>query len=194
MLKKGAGRATLRYRRDFRAAARCRSLFQQTDRGRRVPRARSASKGVFRITGRSSGTGRFEQPRSSNRPSHVGRRRQADRTASGRRPRCARRMALGPAADVAGVYRAPLGRRLRRKIEPDDLLQEVSTDAIRSVAEIDFTKRDAFGWLCQIAERASSTPIAGSSAAKKRSAGRETGLDAGPTAKGVAWSICSSPA
>src|SRR5262249_3425818 len=46
-----------------------------------------------------------------------------------------------------------LGAALRRKIEPDDLFQEVSAEALRSLSEVDLTQRDPFNWLCQVAER-----------------------------------------
>jgi RNA polymerase sigma-70 factor (ECF subfamily) len=77
-----------------------------------------------------------------------------------------------------------LGLALRRKIEPDDLLQEVHSDAIRSVAEIDFTKRDPFGWLCQIAERRIIDAHRRFFGSQKRSAGREMALDAGADSQG----------
>jgi len=77
-----------------------------------------------------------------------------------------------------------LGAALRRKIEPDDLLQEVHSDAIRSYAEIDFTKRDAFGWLCQIAERRIVDAHRRFFGSQKRSAGRELALDAGADSQG----------
>ncbi len=42
---------------------------------------------------------------------------------------------------------------MRRKVEADDLLQEVSVDCVRSVGDVDLADRDPFGWLCQVAER-----------------------------------------
>ena len=46
-----------------------------------------------------------------------------------------------------------LGAALRRKIEVDDIFQEVCVEAVRSLPETDLGERDIFGWLCQIAER-----------------------------------------
>src|SRR5207248_4457734 len=46
-----------------------------------------------------------------------------------------------------------LGTALRRKVDPDDLLQEVNTEAVRCFGEMDLSQREPFGWLCQIAER-----------------------------------------
>src|SRR4051812_37060239 len=45
------------------------------------------------------------------------------------------------------------GAALRRKIEAEDIFQEVSGDAVRSLKSMDLTERDLFSWLCQIAER-----------------------------------------
>ncbi len=46
-----------------------------------------------------------------------------------------------------------LGAALRRKVEADDLFQETSAEAIRSIGEVDLADRDPFNWLCQVAER-----------------------------------------
>lgn len=69
-----------------------------------------------------------------------------------------------------------LGAALRRKLEAEDIFQEVSADAVRSLAEIDLTGRDPFGWLCQIAERRIVDAHRHFFSAQKRDAGREVGL------------------
>jgi RNA polymerase sigma-70 factor (subfamily 1) len=46
-----------------------------------------------------------------------------------------------------------LGTALRRKIEPDDVFQETSTEAVRALPSVELGDRDPFSWLCQIAER-----------------------------------------
>ena len=46
-----------------------------------------------------------------------------------------------------------MGPALRRKVEPEDIFQEVSIDCLRSLPEVDLGDRDPFGWLCQVAER-----------------------------------------
>ncbi len=46
-----------------------------------------------------------------------------------------------------------LGGALRRKVEPDDIFQEASADAVRGLPDMDLTGREPFSWLCQIAER-----------------------------------------
>lgn len=45
-----------------------------------------------------------------------------------------------------------LGSRLRQKVEPEDIFQETSIDALRRIEEFSELERDPFGWLCQIAE------------------------------------------
>ena len=42
---------------------------------------------------------------------------------------------------------------LRRKIEADDIFQEIGSYAVQNVGEIDFAQHDPFGWFCEIARR-----------------------------------------
>jgi RNA polymerase sigma-70 factor (ECF subfamily) len=70
-----------------------------------------------------------------------------------------------------------LGGALRRKVEPEDIFQETSADAVRALAEIDLTDRDPFGWLCQIAERRIVDAHRRFFGAQKRDAGREVPLN-----------------
>ncbi len=69
-----------------------------------------------------------------------------------------------------------LGAALRRKIEIDDVFQEVSVEAIRSLPEADFDHREPFSWLCQIAERRIIDAHRHHFGAQKRDAGREVPL------------------
>ena len=69
-----------------------------------------------------------------------------------------------------------LGAGLRRKIEVDDVFQEVSVEAVRALAEADFENREPFSWLCQIAERRIVDAHRHFFGAKKRDAKREVGL------------------
>ena len=46
-----------------------------------------------------------------------------------------------------------LGAGLRRKVEPDDVFQETSAEAVRALPTAELGDRDPFSWLCQIAER-----------------------------------------
>lgn len=69
-----------------------------------------------------------------------------------------------------------LGAGLRRKLEPEDIVQEVSAEAIRSLPQIEFGDRDPFSWLCQIAERKIIDSHRKFFEAQKRDAGREVGF------------------
>ncbi len=71
-----------------------------------------------------------------------------------------------------------LGPGLRSKVEPDDILQEASAEAVRSLAAIDLSHRDPFGWMCQIAQRKIIDTHRRLFGAQKRSAAREVPLDA----------------
>jgi RNA polymerase sigma-70 factor (ECF subfamily) len=46
-----------------------------------------------------------------------------------------------------------IGTALRRKIEPEDVFQETSAEAVRALPTAELGDRDPFSWLCQIAER-----------------------------------------
>ncbi len=72
-----------------------------------------------------------------------------------------------------------LGTALRRKVEAEDIYQETSADAIRSLAGMDLSERDPFSWLCQIAERRIIDAHRRYYDAQKRDAGREVGLHGG---------------
>ncbi len=69
-----------------------------------------------------------------------------------------------------------LGAALRTKIEPDDIFQEVSADALRSLGEMDLSDRDPFGWLCQLAQRRIIDAHRRFFGAQKRAAAREVPL------------------
>lgn len=69
-----------------------------------------------------------------------------------------------------------LGAALRRKLEPDDIFQEVSIEVVRSLGSIDLSERDPFSWLCQVAERRIIDAHRRFFEAQKRDAGREAPL------------------
>jgi RNA polymerase sigma-70 factor (ECF subfamily) len=46
-----------------------------------------------------------------------------------------------------------LSDAMRRKVDPEDLIQEVSVEGVRALPGVDIGDRDPFNWLCQIAER-----------------------------------------
>lgn len=71
-----------------------------------------------------------------------------------------------------------LGASLRRKIDPDDIWQETSIEALRSFEQMDLTQRDPFSWLCQTAERRIIDAHRKFFASQKRAADREVSLNA----------------
>jgi RNA polymerase sigma-70 factor (ECF subfamily) len=73
-----------------------------------------------------------------------------------------------------------LGPALRTKIEPDDVFQETSAEAVRSLPEARFENRDPFSWLCQIAERRIVDAHRRFFGSQKRNAARERAIDAAP--------------
>jgi RNA polymerase sigma-70 factor (ECF subfamily) len=70
-----------------------------------------------------------------------------------------------------------LGPALRRKVEPDDIYQEVNVACVRSLEEVDLADRELFAWLCQVAERRIIDAHRKFYGTQKRSAGREVPLD-----------------
>jgi RNA polymerase sigma-70 factor (ECF subfamily) len=68
------------------------------------------------------------------------------------------------------------GAALRRKLEPEDIFQEASAEAVRALPITDLTEREPFGWLCQIAERRIVDAHRRFFGAQKRDAAREMPL------------------
>ncbi|WP_339911819.1 sigma-70 family RNA polymerase sigma factor [Symmachiella dynata] len=62
---------------------------------------------------------------------------------------------------------------LASKVEPNDLLQEVTIHALRGLPDMEFKDRDPFNWLCQIAERRIIDAHRKYIGAQKRSANKE---------------------
>jgi RNA polymerase sigma-70 factor (ECF subfamily) len=79
-----------------------------------------------------------------------------------------------------------LGAALRRKLEPEDIYQEVCVDCVRALPEMDLAERDPCGWLCQVAERRIIDAHRRFVGAQKRDAGREQPLDVAPDRTGQA--------
>lgn len=73
---------------------------------------------------------------------------------------------------------------LRRKVEPADILQEVSASAISGLKEMDLSTRDPFSWLCQQAERRIIDAHRHHIGAQKRTSEKEAGLDSSPEDSG----------
>jgi RNA polymerase sigma-70 factor (ECF subfamily) len=69
-----------------------------------------------------------------------------------------------------------MGAAVRSKVDPEDILQEVCGEAIRSLPDYDLGDRDPFAWLCQIAQRRIIDAHRHYFGAQKRSAQREISL------------------
>jgi len=74
-----------------------------------------------------------------------------------------------------------LGTALRRKVEPDDVFQETSAEAVRALPTAELGDRAPFSWLCQIAERRIIDLHRRFFGAQKRDAGREVPLGSSGT-------------
>ncbi|MBX9791608.1 MAG: sigma-70 family RNA polymerase sigma factor [Pirellulales bacterium] len=83
---------------------------------------------------------------------------------------------------LTGFIIKHLGPALRSKVEPDDIFQETSIEAVRALPQSPLGDRDIFGWLCQIAERKMIDAHRRYFDAQKRSAAREVPLGAGGAA------------
>lgn len=79
-------------------------------------------------------------------------------------------------ASLLAYIERNLGAALRSKLEPDDVLQDTSAEAVRSLPSAQWGQRDPFSWLCQIAQRRIIDAHRRLFAAQKRSAGREVSL------------------
>lgn len=95
-------------------------------------------------------------------------------------------------AEFAEVNRGPLlgfitsriGGQLRKKIEPEDILQEVSMEAVRSLPKVDLSTRDPLSWLFQICERRIIDAHRRFFASQKRDASREAAVPQGTDGAG----------
>jgi RNA polymerase sigma-70 factor (ECF subfamily) len=86
------------------------------------------------------------------------------------------RFASGESGPLLGYIQRQMGLRLRRKLEPEDVLQEVTAEAVRLLPETDLADREPFGWLCQLAQRRIIDAHRRFFEAQKRDAGREVSL------------------
>lgn len=70
-----------------------------------------------------------------------------------------------------------LGTALRTKVEPEDIYQETSIEAIRTLSPEWPGDKEPFSWLCRIAERKLVDAHRHHFDAQKRAAGKESSLD-----------------
>ncbi len=86
-----------------------------------------------------------------------------------------------------------MGDALRRKIDAEDIFQEVCAQATRSFATVDLSERKPFSWLCQLAERRIIDAHRHFFDAQKRDAAKETPLQSNPEGGGnvIDWLVQS---
>ena len=78
---------------------------------------------------------------------------------------------------LLGYIQHNLGPALRRKLEPEDILQEVTVAAIASPGQFEVPGRDPFKLLCQLAEQRIIDAHRHHVAAQKRTANREVSME-----------------
>lgn len=78
---------------------------------------------------------------------------------------------------LLGYINNNLGPALRRKIEPEDILQEVVVSALAAPTQFAVTGRDPFKLLCQVAEQRIIDAHRHHVAAQKRNAEREVSIE-----------------
>lgn len=78
---------------------------------------------------------------------------------------------------LMGYVHGQLGTGLRAKIEPEDIAQEVTVEALRTFGKFDLGDRDPFSWLCQLAERRIIDAHRRYFGAQKRAGNREVRLN-----------------
>ena len=77
---------------------------------------------------------------------------------------------------LLGFIRKRIGTPLQKKIDPEDILQEVSIDAVQNVDKIDLKNREPLNWIFQICERKIIDAHRHFFTSQKRCASREAAL------------------
>jgi RNA polymerase sigma-70 factor (ECF subfamily) len=93
---------------------------------------------------------------------------------------------------LLAFIRSRIGTQLQKKIEPEDVLQEASMEAVRVLGQTDLSTWDPLHWLFQICERKIIDAHRRHFASQKRDAGREAALPAGSDAAGLANLLAAS--
>ena len=79
---------------------------------------------------------------------------------------------------------------LRQRVDPDDIVQEVSLTAVRSAGALPVV-RDAYGWLCHVAEQRIIDAHRRLLATAKRGGGRVASLEAYPAGNDTGGGLAS---
>jgi RNA polymerase sigma-70 factor (ECF subfamily) len=93
---------------------------------------------------------------------------------------------------LLAFIRSRIGSQLQKKVEPEDILQEVSIEALRVQRQTDLSSWDPLHWLFQLCERKIIDAHRKFFAAKKRDAGREAAIPDGSHAAGLANLLAAS--
>ena len=78
---------------------------------------------------------------------------------------------------LLAVITQKMSAALKSKVEPQDILQEVLVSAFNSYDQLEWSSRDPFVWLCQLADRRIIDAHRRYVSAEKRSAKREVSLN-----------------
>lgn len=93
---------------------------------------------------------------------------------------------------LLAFIRSRIGSQLQKKVEPEDVLQEVSIEAVRVLPQTDLSTWDPLNWLFQLAQRKIIDAHRRHFASKKRDAGREIAMPDGSKAAGLADLLAAS--
>lgn len=93
---------------------------------------------------------------------------------------------------LLAFIRSRIGTQLQKKIEPEDVLQEASIEALRSLEKTDLSTWDPLHWLFQICERKIIDAHRKYFASQKRDASREAAIPEGSEAAGLANLLAAS--
>lgn len=93
---------------------------------------------------------------------------------------------------LLAFIRSRIGSQLQKKIEPEDILQEASMEAIRILPTTDLSTWDPLHWLFQICERKIIDAHRKFFASQKRDASREAALPDGSEAAGLGDLLAAS--
>ena len=93
---------------------------------------------------------------------------------------------------LLAFIRSRIGTQLQKRVEPEDVLQEASMEAVRVLKQTDLSNWDPLHWLFQICERKIIDAHRRYFASQKRDASREAAMPAGSDAAGIADLLAAS--